>query len=190
MDLKVEMKVEPVWLEETTYTSLMSNLQLPNADDTLAEVKIEPHVFADQSVEETGVSIVKEEYEIKVPNLMLPPADGTLAEVKSEPPCVFTNEVVEQPGVILLKEEYEIEDEKKETYNEAFNPLADTDDENFSVPHLVPYMLVECTKESFAISRNGWMDTPVMVGDEKRGESRSDRQQDATFTPVVTKHWD
>ncbi|XP_067013260.2 uncharacterized protein [Anabrus simplex] len=129
MDLKVEMKVEPVWLEETTYTSLMSNLQLPNADDTLAEVKIEPHVFADQSVEETGVSIVKEEYEIKVPNLMLPPADGTLAEVKSEPPCVFTNEVVEQPGVILLKEEYEIEDEKKETYNEAFNPLADTDDE-------------------------------------------------------------
>ncbi|XP_067013057.2 uncharacterized protein [Anabrus simplex] len=126
MDLEVEIKDEPIWLEGTVNSSLMSNLLLPNADDTLAEVKIEPLVFADQTVEETSLSTVKEEYEIKVPNLLLPPADDTVAEVRIEPWCVFTNEVVEEAGVILLKEEYEIKDEKKEIQDAAFKFLVNT----------------------------------------------------------------
>ncbi|XP_067013090.1 uncharacterized protein [Anabrus simplex] len=65
MDLEIDIKEEPVWLEETANPPPVSNLLLP-APDKLAEVKFEPeHVFAVKYLEGAGVSLVKEENKIE-----------------------------------------------------------------------------------------------------------------------------
>ncbi|XP_067010494.2 E3 SUMO-protein ligase ZBED1 isoform X1 [Anabrus simplex] len=108
------IKCEPGGLSDTEETCDSEQYVLLPTNHM--EIKTETHSdYAEPSIEETSVEIVKRELESEVPNLLVPMADDDLAAVKVETHPVFTNESAEEAAASTAKEEVEIETEQTVT---------------------------------------------------------------------------
>ncbi|XP_067010497.2 uncharacterized protein [Anabrus simplex] len=118
------IKCEPGGLSDTEETCDSEQYVLLPTNHM--EIKTETHSdYAEPSIEETSVEIVKRELESEVPNLLVPMADDDLAAVKVETHPVFTNESAEEAAASTAKEEVEIEDVKIQTQDEEINTPVD-----------------------------------------------------------------